>query len=116
MMNKRSLTIGASILLALAVGYYFGLRLALQQGVRKALSGLEDKHYFAAVLSVATLEKLENGDVDGAKRLAATNLAGYYRSKVRDADAARSAEVRDRIEKLSGHSPILKEKLGTPPP
>ena len=115
-MNKRSITIVAWVVLALAIGYYFGLKLTLQQGVKRVLSGLEDKQYFAAVLSVAVLERLEKVDVDGAKRLAATNLAFYYRSKVRDVDPARTAEVRNRIEKLSEHSPILKEKLAAPPP
>ena len=116
MMNKRNIAIGASILLAFAVGNYFGLRLTFHQGVKKALSSLDDQQYFAAVLSVATLDRLENGDVDAAKRLAATNLASYYRSKGRRTDPVRSAEVRSRIEKLSEHSPILKEKLGAPPP
>ena len=116
MMNKRNIAIGASILLAFAVGYYFGLRLTFREGVKRALSSLDDQQYFAAALSVATLERLEDGDVDAAKRLAAMNLASYYRSNVRRTDPARSAEVRGRIEKLSDHSPILKEKLGAPPP
>ena len=62
-----------------------------------------------------SLTALENGDIDGTKRLLATNVSGYYRSSIKDDPFAIEPKLRETIEKTSEHSPVLKQMLATPP-
>ncbi len=113
-MNTRRALIALWLFVAFIVGYFLGMRLDLAGYAHRAFVGITDQQYFASTLSIAGLERLERGDIDGAKRLLATNVSGYYRHPVRDADPRRQAQIREQIEKTSEHSPILKEMLMKP--
>jgi hypothetical protein len=114
-MNTRRIAIALWLIVAFITGYYLGMRFELAGYARRAFVGIGDQQYFAAALSVAGLERLERGDIEGAKRLLATDLAGYYRSTVRDADPRRQAQLCEQIQKTSEHSAVLKEMLAKPP-
>jgi hypothetical protein len=51
------------------------------------------------MISVTALDRLENGDIDGTKRLLATNVSGYYRSSIKDDPFAIEPKLRETIEK-----------------
>lgn len=113
-MNERRLIIVLSILLAFAAGVFLGLRGTLAWTSRVALKRLADSDFYAATLSVSGLELLERGDIEGAKRLLASDLSGYRRSKAKQVPSAHEAALLQQIEKTSEHSAILKQMLTTP--
>ncbi len=112
-MNSRRIAIVLSILLAAFAGYYLGLRLTL---LREAFRDVGDAQRFAAtaIVSVTALDRLENGDVNGAKRLLATNVASYYHANIKYDPFAVQLKLRETIEKTSERSPVLKEMLAKP--
>jgi len=102
------------LVVAFFLGYYLGMRLELAGYAHRAFRGITDQQYYATMLSIAGLERLERGDVDGAKRLLATNVSSYYRHPLRDSDPRRQAQIREQIQKTSEHSPMLKDMLTKP--
>jgi hypothetical protein len=112
-MNSRRIAIVLSILFSAFAGYYLGLRLTL---LREALRGVADEQRFAttAISSVIALDRLENGDVNEAKRLLAINVASYYHSNIKYDPIAVQPKLRETIEKTSERSPVLKEMLAKP--
>ncbi len=104
-----------SILLAFATGYSVGFRWTIALTARSALKRLADSDFYAATLSVSGLEHLERGDIDGAKRLLATDLAGYFRKKSKEVPSSHEAVLLHQIERTSEHSAILKQMLAKPP-
>jgi len=103
-----------SILCAFAVGYDLGFRWTLAWTSRSGLKRLADSDFYAATLSVSGLEHLERGDIDGAKRLLATDLAGYFRKKSKEVPSSHEAVLLHQIERTSEHSAILKQMLAKP--
>jgi hypothetical protein len=65
-MNQRRLLVVLSIVLAFATGYNLGFKWTAGWMAKSALKRLADSDFYAASLSVAGLERLEKGDVDGA--------------------------------------------------
>jgi hypothetical protein len=113
-MNTRRVAIVLWLFVAFVVGYVLGIRLELAGYMHRAFRGVSDQQYYATMLSIAGLERLERGDIDGAKRLLSTNVSSYYRYPVGDTDPRRQAQIREQIEKTSEHSPLLKEMLAKP--
>jgi hypothetical protein len=113
-MNQRRFLVIVSILCAFAIGYNLGFRWTVAWTARSALKRLADSDFYAATLSVAGLEHLERGDIDGAKRLLAGNLSSYVRSKAKEVPSSHEAVLLQQIEKTSEHSTILKEMLTKP--
>jgi hypothetical protein len=113
-MNQRRLLVVLSILLAFAAGYSLGFRWALALYARSGLKRLADSEFYAATLSLAGLERLEKGDVDGAKRVLATDLSAYVRSKAKEVPSSHEAVLLQQFKKTSEHSPMLKEMLAKP--
>jgi hypothetical protein len=64
-MNQRRLLVVLSILLAFTAGYSLGFRWTIALYARSSLKRLADSEFYAATLSLAGLERLEKGDVDG---------------------------------------------------
>jgi hypothetical protein len=108
------LTIILGLLVSFFFGYYLGMRLELAGYAHRAFRGISDQQYYATILSIAGLERLERGDIDGTKRLLATNVSSYYRHPPGDADPRRQAQIREQIEKTKEQSPMLKEMLTKP--
>jgi hypothetical protein len=102
------------VLLAFVSGCYLALRLTLLKEAKKAFRDIGNTQRFAAMISVTALDRLENGDIDGTKRLLATNVSGYYRLSIKDDPFAIEPKLRETIEKTSEHSPVLKQMLATP--
>ena len=73
-MNTRRLAVLLVVLLAFVSGYYLGRRLTLLKEAKKAFRDVGNTQRFATTISVAALERLENGDIDGTKYLLATNF------------------------------------------
>jgi hypothetical protein len=115
-MNSHRIAIVLWIVVSFVTGYYLGMRFELGGYAKRAFVGIGDQQYFAAALSVAGVELLERGDVDGAKRLLGTRLSGYYHSQIKDADPVRQAQLREQIKKTSDHSRTLKDMLTKPTP
>ena len=113
-MNQRRLLVVLSILLAFAAGYSLGFRWTIALYARSALKRLADSEFYAATLSVAGLERLEKGDIDGAKRVLATDLSAYVRSKAKEVPSSHEAVLLQQIQKTSERSPMLKEMLAKP--
>jgi hypothetical protein len=113
-MNTQRLTIVLGLVVAFFLGYFFGMRLELAGYAHRAFRGISDQQYYATMLSIARLERLECGDIDGAKRLLATNVSSYYRHPLRDTDPRRQAQIREEIQQTSEHSPMLKQMLTKP--
>ena len=113
-MNFRRVAIGLWLFVAFTAGYVVDMRLELAGYLHRAFRGITDQQYFATTLSIAGLERLERGDIDGAKRLLATNISSYYRYPAPDVDPRRAAQLREQIQKTSEHSPMLKEMLAKP--
>jgi hypothetical protein len=109
-MKSRHVLIALLILLGFMSGYLLGLRLTLIPGAKRAITHLRDTQFFATTISIATLERLERGDVDGAKRLLANEISGYYHSDMIDA-SENSASMRKAVEELSTRSPVLKKAM-----
>ena len=103
----------AVVVLAVLVGYNLGLRLTLAKEATKALRRLRDTQLLASTISITTLDRLERGDSDGAKRLLATQISAYYRSDMNDT-SVEGATVRQHIQDLSARSPVLKQMLDSP--
>ena len=114
--TTRRILIGLSVFLAFLAGCYVGVSLVLPGSIKKLFRDTSDTGYFAAVLSLGTLDRLERGEVDGAKRLLAQNVSIYCRSDMADADPTRKAKLRRQAEEVSAHSPALKEQLAKPSP
>ena len=114
--TTRRFVIGLSVFLAFLAGCYLGVNLALPSTMKKLFHDSSDTGYFAAVMSLATLEVLERGDVEGAKRLLAQNVSIYCRSNLPDADPTRKTKLRRQAEEVSAHSPALKEQLAKSSP
>jgi hypothetical protein len=112
--NQRRLLVVVSILLAFVTGYNLGFRWTVAWTARSALKRLADSDFYAASLSVAGLDRLESGDIDGAKRLLARDLSGYFRSKAKEVPSSHEAVLLQQMEKTSEHSTILKEMLAKP--
>jgi hypothetical protein len=113
-MNQRRLLIILSILLAFATGYSVGFRWTVALTARSALKRLADSDFYAATLSVSGLEHLERGDIDGAKRLLGTDLAGYFRKKSKEVPSSHEAVLLQQIQTTSEHSTTLKDMLAQP--
>jgi hypothetical protein len=109
-MKTRYIIVALLVVLAFAIGYNLGLRVALVPGAKKAIDGLRDTQLLASSVSIATLDRLERGDAEGAKRLLATQISGYYRSDLIDV-SGKGPATRKHIEDLSSRSPILKQML-----
>src|ERR1051325_2099054 len=114
--RTRRLVVARSVILAFVAGYYLGIILVLPGHVQNLFHDATDTGYFAAVMSLATLDNVERGDTEGAKRLLAQNVSIYCRSEVPDADPSRKAQLRQDAEKISARSPVLKELLAKPSP
>jgi hypothetical protein len=114
--TTRRIVIGLSVFLAFLAGCYLGVNLVLPGSMKKLFRDASDTGYFAAVISLGTLDRLERGDVDGAKRLLAQNVSIYCRSDLPDADPTRRIQLRRQVEEVSTHSPALKEQLAKPSP
>jgi hypothetical protein len=115
-MTTRRIVIGLSVILAFLAGYFLGVNLVFPGSVKKLFRDAADTGYFAAVISLGTLDRLERGDVDGAKRLLAQNISIYCRSDLPDADPTRRIQLRRQVEELTAHSPALREQLAKPSP
>jgi hypothetical protein len=116
-MNQRRLRVvlvALSILLAFTTGYSLGFRWTVAMYARSALKRLADSDFYAATLSVVGLERLEKGDIDGAKHVLATDLSAYVRSKAKETSTSHEAVLLQQIQKTSEHSPVLKEMLSKP--
>jgi hypothetical protein len=113
-MNTRRLAVLLVVLLVFMSGYYLGLRWTLLKEAKKAFRDVGNTQRHATMISVAALDRLENGDIDGAKRLRATNVSDYYRSSIKDDPFAVEPKLREMIEKTSEHSPVLKQMLAAP--
>jgi hypothetical protein len=114
--TTRRFAIGLSVFLAFLAGCYLGVNLVLPGTMKKLLRDTSDSGYFAAVMSLGILEVLERGDAEGAKRLLAQNISIYCRSDMPDADPIRKAKLRQQAEKVSAHSPALREQLAKSSP
>lgn len=114
--TTRRIVIGLSIFLAFLAGCYLGVNLVLTGTIKELLRNGSDTSYSAALISLGTLDQLERGNADGAKRLLAQNVSIYCRSDLPDADPARKAKLRRQAEKISAHSPALKEQLAKSSP
>jgi len=112
----RRLAIALSVFLAFLAGCYLGVNLVLPGTMKKFFRGTSDSGYFAAVMSLGTLEVLERGDAEGAKRLLAQNVSIYCRSDMPDADPTRKAKLRRQAEKVSANSPALRDQLAKSSP
>jgi len=110
------LAISLGIILAFVLGYYLGINLVLPGSANKLFRDASDTGYFAALISLASLDRLERGDADGAKRLLAQNVSSYCRSDMPDADPTRRAQFRHHAEELSARSAVLKELLAKSSP
>ena len=113
-MNTQRLTIVLGLVVAFFLGYFLGMRRELAGYAHRVFRGISDQQYYATMISIAGLERLERGDIDGTKRLLATNVSSYYLHPLRDADPRRQAQIREQIQKTSEHSPMLKEMVATP--
>src|SRR5262245_39932026 len=109
--RTRRLLIGLFFVLAFIVIAYLELNLVVLCVGKKLFRDASDTGYSTAVYSLATLDVLERGDVDGAKRLLAENIAIYCKPDLPDADPTRKAHFREQAEKLSNRSAALKERL-----
>ena len=109
--TTRHFAISLSVILAFLAGYFLGVNLVFPGSVKKLFRDASDTGYFAAVISLGTLDRLERGDAEGAKRLLAQNISIYCRSDIPDADPTRRTQLRQQAEKVSAHSPALKEQL-----
>ena len=114
--TTRRIAVGLSVFLAFLAGCYLGVNLALPGTMKKLFRDTSDTGYSTAVSSLSTLELLERGDTEGVKRLLAQNVSIYCRSDMPDADPARKAKLRRQAEKISAHSPALKEQLAKSSP
>ena len=112
----RRVAIALCVIFAFLAGYFLGVNLVFPGDVKKLFRHASDTGYFAAVISLATLERLERGDLDGAKRLLAQNISIYCRSDLPDADPSRRTRLRQQAEEIGAHSPALKEQLAKSPP
>ena len=112
----RRFAISLSVILAFLAGYFLGVNLVFPGNVKKLFRDASDTGYFAAVISLATLDRLERGDAEGAKRLLAQNISIYCRSDLPDADPTRRTQLRRHAEEVSAHSPALKEQLAKSSP
>src|SRR5215469_203925 len=93
-MTTRRILIGLSVFLPFLAGCYVGVNLVLPGSVKKLFRDASDTGYSAAVISLSTLDLLERGKVDGAKRLLAQNVSIYCRSDMPDADPSRKGKLR----------------------
>ena len=109
--RTRRLVIGLFVVLAFIAVAYLELNLVVLGVGKKLFRDASDTGYSTAVFSLATLDLLERGDVEGVKRLLADNIATYCKPDVPDADPARKAHFRELAEKVSARSPVLKERL-----
>jgi hypothetical protein len=114
--RTRRLLIGLFVVLAFLVVAYVELNLVVFGVGKKFFRDASDIGYSTAVWSLGTLDLLERGDVDGVKRLLASNVAGYCKSGLPDADPTRKAHFRELAEKVSTRSPALKERLSKSAP
>jgi hypothetical protein len=112
----RRFAVCLSVIFAFLIGYLLGVNLVFPGSVKKLFRDASDTRYFAAVISLGTLDRLERGDAEGAKRLLAQNLSFYCRSDMPETDPARRTQLRRQAEELSAHSPILKEQLAKTAP
>ena len=112
----RRFVIGLSVILAFLAGYLLGVNLVFPGSVKKLFRDASDTGYFAAIISLGTLDRIERGDVEGAKRLLAQNISIYCRADIPDADPTRRSKLRQQAEKVSAHSPALKEQLAKSSP
>ena len=108
--------IGLSVVLAFIAVSYLGLNLLVLGVGKKLFRDASNTGYFAALVSLTALDRLERGDVEDTKRLLADNIATYCKSDVPDADPTRKAHFREHAEKLSARSPVLKERLSKSDP
>jgi hypothetical protein len=104
-MNQRRLLVVLSILLAFAAGYLLGFRWTIALYARSALKRLADSEFYAATLSVVGLERLEKGDIDGAKRVLATDLSAYVRSKAKEVPSSMKPYCCSRSKKPASIRP-----------
>jgi hypothetical protein len=112
----RRVAIALCVIFAFLVGYFLGVNLVFPGDVKKLFRDASDTGYLAAVMSRSTIELLERGDLDGAKRLLAQNVSIYCRSDLPDADPSRRTRIRRQAEEISAHSPALKEQLAKSAP
>jgi hypothetical protein len=112
----RRVVIALCVIFAFLAGYCLGVNLVLPRSAKKLFHDASDTGYFAAVISLTTLERLERGDLEGAKRLLAQNISIYCRSDLPDADPSRRTRLRRQAEEISAHSPALKEQLAKAAP
>ena len=114
--RTRRLVIGLCVVLAFIVVAYVELNLVVFVVGKKLFRDASNTGYSMAVWSLGTLDLLERGDVEGVKRLLATNIATYCKSGLPDADPTRKAHFREQAEKLSTRSAALKECLSKSAP
>ena len=114
--TTRRIVVGLSVFLAFLAGCYLGVNLVVAGTMKKLLRNSSDTGYSTAVMSLSTLELLERGETEGVKRLLAQNISMYCRSDMPDADPTRKAKLRRQAEKISAHSPALKEQLAKSSP
>ena len=114
--TTRRFAVCLSVVVAFLVGYFLGVNLVFPDSVKKLFRDASDTGYFAAIISLATLDRLERGDAEGAKRLLAQNISRYCRSDMPEADPTRRTQLRRQAEEVSAHSPILKEQIAKSAP
>jgi hypothetical protein len=75
-----------------------------------AVEALADKQEYTCVISLAALNRLEEGQADRAKLLLAREVASYYRHPLGQTQSQRQ-KLLTLIDSTSAKSEILKEEL-----
>jgi hypothetical protein len=81
----------------------------------KAITSIDNEHYFASMVSFGVLKQLEAGKDDAARSMLATQVVGYYRgAKKAKTPTEEQRKIIPLVEEASKTSEILKAKLQEP--
>ena len=100
-------------LFGLLAGYELAARVffpKLAADARLAAHSISSEQRYAAVISLAALNKLESGQIEKAKSLLAHEVIGYSRSDF-DASLRQREQIGPLIQAAIEKSPALKEEL-----
>ena len=100
-------------LFGLLIGYELAGRVffpKLARDARLAAHSISSEQRYAALISLAALNKLEAGEVEKAKSLLAHEIIGYSRASF-DASLPQREQVGPLIQAAIEKSPVLKEEL-----
>lgn len=103
-------------LLGLLAGYELAARVffpKLAHDARLAAHSISSEQRYAAIVSVAALNKLESGDVEKAKSFLAHEVIGYSRASF-DSSLPQREQIGPLIQAAIEKSPALKEELAKP--